>query len=129
MLLTRRSILVSNLQTSTAHFYKCAVEVWRFETRSIYPSSGSNATPRFFAEVENLMQCSQICMYSVSIFANCCLGRPFESCLSSISADSIASTARHYRCIPRTTSLDWWRGSVDRVDYRRRTSELQLRVK
>ena len=54
------------------------------------------------------------------------------SCLSSTSAGSIASTARHFRCILPISlqqSIGWWRGSVGRVDCRQRTIGPQCRVK
>ena len=43
-----------------------------FTCRSI-PSSLSNVTPRFLAEVEDSIRCSPIVMVFVSIFASCCL--------------------------------------------------------
>ena len=50
--------------------------------RSI-PSSGSKVTPGFFAEVENLMRRSSICIYRVSIFASCCLDPSHMNCVLS----------------------------------------------
>ena len=37
-----RSLLVSNLQTPTAHLYKCALGVWRFETSSLSQQNVEN---------------------------------------------------------------------------------------
>ena len=54
------------------------------------------------------------------------------SCLSLISAGSIASTALHFRCFPPVSMqqpIGWWRVSVGRVGCRRRTRGLQRLVK
>ena len=49
----------------------------------VIPSSLSNVTPRFLAEVEDSIQCSSIVVVFVSIFASCCLDPSHKNCVLS----------------------------------------------
>ena len=128
------SIVSDRLMDRSCLSWKKQLLVILLICRSI-PSSGSKVTPRFLADFENLMQCSPICIHCVSaVFASCCLDPSHMNWVLSEFSFSrlIASTAQHFRCIPPVSmqqSIDRWRGSVGRVDCRRRTNGLQHRVK